>query len=329
MGIVFADAGTDDADALVRDADIAMYAAKDLGKDRVEIFHPAMQARISERLHLVTDLRRAIDDGELEVVYQPFVELATERMVGVEALVRWKHPERGLLQPSAFIGAAEESGLIVALGDHVLREACAAARAWAVRRAPASSSSRSTSHRASSATSASSTTSRPSSPRPACHPSCSCSRSPRTCSSATCSPPREKLNALRAMGVRIAIDDFGMGYSSLNYLRALPVDILKIDRSFVTGLGTEQNVDALVEAIVEMARVMGLETIAEAVEQPCEAARLRELGARLAQGFYFARPMSATAISEVWTPNGPNGAVLQLGSASTMTGRPLSVGQTP
>ncbi len=310
VGIVLADEGTDGADALVRDADIAMYAAKGLGKDRIEIFHPAMQERISERLHLVTDLRRAIEAGELEVVYQPFVELATERMVGVEALVRWQHPERGLLQPGAFIGAAEESGLIVALGDHVLREACAAARGWASEGSG--------------------------------FELVSVNLSPRqfgdehlvdnirTALEETGLPPRllvleitenvligdllstrERLNALRTMGVRIAIDDFGMGYSSLNYLRALPVDILKIDRSFVTGLGTEQNVDALVEAIVAMARVMGLETIAEAVEHPCEARRLRELHARLAQGFYFARPMSATAISEVWTPNGPNGAVLR------------------
>ena len=309
VGIVLADEETDDADGLVRDADIAMYAAKELGKDRVEIFHPAMQERISERLHLVTDLRRAIDADELEVVYQPFVELATERMVGVEALVRWKHPQRGLLQPGAFIGAAEESGLIVALGDHVLREASTAAQGWSAE-GPG-------------------------------FELVSVNLSPRqfgdghlvdkvkTVLEETGLPPRllvleitenvligdllstrEKLNALRAMGVRIAIDDFGMGYSSLNYLRALPVDILKIDRSFVTGLGTEQNVDALVEAIVEMARVMGLDTIAEAVEYPCEARRLRELHARLAQGFYFARPMSATAISEIWTPNGPDGAVL-------------------
>ena len=309
VGLVLADDETDGADGLVRDADIAMYAAKELGKDRVEIFHPAMQERISERLHLVTDLRRAIDADELEVVYQPFVELGTERMVGVEALVRWKHPQRGLLQPGAFIGAAEESGLIVALGDHVLREACAAAQGWSAE-GPG-------------------------------FELVSVNLSPRqfgdghlvdkvgTVLEETGLPPRllvleitenvligdllstrEKLNALRAMGVRIAIDDFGMGYSSLNYLRALPVDILKIDRSFVTGLGTEQNVDALVEAIVEMARVMGLDTIAEAVEYPCEARRLRELHARLAQGFYFARPMSAAAITKVWTPNGPNGAVL-------------------
>jgi diguanylate cyclase (GGDEF)-like protein/PAS domain S-box-containing protein len=299
VGIVLAEAETEGAEALVRDADIAMYAAKELGKDRVEIFHPAMQARISERLHLVTDLRHAIDDGELEVVYQPFVELATERMIGVEALVRWRHPERGLLQPGAFIGAAEESGLIVTLGDHVLREACAAARRW--------------------------------SSQGAGFELVSVNLSPRQFGEARLvadieaaltdtglSPEllvleitesvligdmlstREKLNALRAMGVRIAIDDFGMGYSSLNYLRALPVDILKIDRSFVTGLGTGDSVDALVEAIVEMARVMGLETIAEAVEQPCEAERLRELGARLAQGFYFARPMSAADIGQTW-----------------------------
>jgi diguanylate cyclase (GGDEF)-like protein/PAS domain S-box-containing protein len=296
VGIVFADPGTTDAEALVRDADIAMYAAKDLGKDRIEVFRPEMQARISDRLQLVADLRHAIDEGELEVVYQPLIELSTERMVGVEALVRWQHPARGLLPPSAFIGAAEESGLIVALGDHVLREACAAARAWAVT-----------------------------------HDGfelVSVNLSPRQFTdehlvdniaailAETGLPPEllvleitenvligdliatgTRLQALRAMGVRIAIDDFGMGYSSLNYLRALPVDILKIDRAFVTGLGTEEHDDALVEAIIELARVMGLETIAEAVEQASEAERLRELGANLVQGFYFSRPVPAAAIT--------------------------------
>ena len=297
VGIVLAGPDARDADALVRDADIAMYAAKELGKDRVEVFHPAMQARISERLQLVTDLRRAIDEGELEVVYQPFIELATERMVGVEALVRWKHPDRGLLQPGAFIGATEESGLIVALGDHVLRQACAAARRWSVEGAGLELVSVNLS------------------PRQFAEEHLV--DDIRTILLETGLPAkllvleitesvligdllstREKLSALRAMGVRIAIDDFGMGYSSLNYLRALPVDILKIDQAFVAGLGTEQSADALVEAIIQMARAMGLETIAEAVEQPCEAQRLRELGARLAQGFHFARPMSAAAITQ-------------------------------
>jgi diguanylate cyclase (GGDEF)-like protein/PAS domain S-box-containing protein len=306
VGIVLAEAETQGAAALVRDADIAMYAAKELGKDRIEVFHPAMQARISERLHLVTDLRHAIDSGELEVAYQPFVELATERMIGVEALVRWEHPDRGLLQPGAFIGAAEESGLIVTLGDHVLREACAAARRWSsegsgfelvsVNLSPRQFSEE---HLVDTIEAALTDT--------GLAPELLVLEITESVLIGDMLSTREKLNALRAMGVRIAIDDFGMGYSSLNYLRALPVDILKIDRSFVTGLGTGDSVDALVEAIVEMARVMGLETIAEAVEQPCEAERLRELGARLAQGFYFARPMSAADISQAWAPDGASG----------------------
>jgi diguanylate cyclase (GGDEF)-like protein/PAS domain S-box-containing protein len=297
VGIVLAGPDARDADALVRDADIAMYAAKELGKDRVEVFHPAMQARISERLQLVTDLRRAIDEGELEVVYQPFIELATERMVGVEALVRWKHPDRGLLQPGAFIGAAEESGLIVALGDHVLRQACAAARRWSVEGAGLELVSVNLSprqfaeeHLVDDIRAVLLETGLPA--------KLLVLEITESVLIGDLLSTREKLSALRAMGVRIAIDDFGMGYSSLNYLRALPVDILKIDQAFVAGLGTEQSADALVEAIIQMARAMGLETIAEAVEQPCEAQRLRELGARLAQGFHFARPMSAAAITQ-------------------------------
>lgn len=246
IGLVLSEPGVTDADSLVRDADIAMYAAKDAGKDRVEVFHPAMHARISERVQLVTDLRRAIETGDLDVVYQPFIELASDRMIGVEALVRWQHPERGPLLPGEFIGAAEEAGLIVGLGEHVLRQACMAARRWSDL-GPAAL--------------------------------VSVNLSPRqfadedllehvtdTLASTGLAPgslvleitenvligdlpmARTRLQRLRALGVRIAIDDFGMGYSSLNYLRTLPVDILKIDRSFVTGLGTDASADALVNA---------------------------------------------------------------------------------
>ena len=303
VGVVLASHETEDADALVRDADIAMYAAKEAGKDRVELFRPAMQRRISERIQLVADLRRAIEEEELSVVYQPFIDLTTERVVGVEALVRWRHASRGLLLPGAFIGAAEESGLIVALGDYVLREAARAAQAWRAIR-----------------------------PDPML---VSVNLSPRQFNDerllgsveailAETGLPREtlvleitenvligdlpsaraKLTALRDMGTCVAIDDFGMGYSSLNYLRALPVDILKIDRAFVTGLGTEDGADPLVAAIIQMARVMELETIAEAVETPREAERLRELDCRLAQGFYFARPMSAAEMTRLWSSGG-------------------------
>jgi diguanylate cyclase (GGDEF)-like protein len=302
VGAVLSGPETEDADALVRDADIAMYAAKELG-DRVTAFQPSMQARITERIQLVADLRGAIERGELDVVYQPIIELATDRMVGVEALVRWQHPQRGQLLPGTFIGAAEESGLIVELGDYVLGEACRAAQTW--------------------------------SPEGSEHLLVSVNLSPRQFGDeglldsvaaildetglapgslvleitenvliGDLPSAHAKLRSLRDMGARIAIDDFGMGYSSLNYLRALPVDILKIDRAFVSGLGTEDGADGLVAAIVQMARAMDLETIAEAVEMPHEAERLRELGSHNAQGFHFARPMSATDITRVWLEGG-------------------------
>jgi diguanylate cyclase (GGDEF)-like protein/PAS domain S-box-containing protein len=303
VGVVLADTEAEDAEALVRDADIAMYAAKRSGKDRVAVFHPSMQARISERIQLVTELRRAIDGAELDVVYQPLIELSSDRMVGVEALVRWQHPERGLLLPGSFIGAAEESGLIVALGDHVLRAACAAAQGWTGQGSGPAIVSVNLSPRQfvdeglldNVTTTLAETGLAPRSLVLEITENVLIGDLPST---------RAKLQALRAMGVRIAIDDFGMGYSSLNYLRALPVDILKIDRAFVTGLGTEDGADALVEAIVQMARVLGLDTIAEAIELPHEATRLRELGAHLGQGFHFARPMPAAVIGAAWSHGG-------------------------
>jgi diguanylate cyclase (GGDEF)-like protein/PAS domain S-box-containing protein len=303
IGIVLGDAGTEDAAALVRDADIAMYAAKELGKDRVELFDPRMQVRITERLHLVNDLRRAIDEGELEVLYQPIFELASGRPVGAEALVRWQHPERGRLLPGAFIGAAETSGLIVALGGYVLRQACTTAQAWATPDADVGIVSVNLSPRQFGDEQLLATI------RDVLDRSGLCPRRlvleiTENVLISDLPGARAKLQALREMGVRVAIDDFGMGYSSLHYLRALPVDILKIDRAFVSGLGSADGADALVAAIVEMARVMDLETIAEAVETSAEATRLRELGVGLIQGFHLARPMPAAAIAGIWAHGG-------------------------
>jgi EAL domain-containing protein (putative c-di-GMP-specific phosphodiesterase class I) len=254
-----------------------------------------MQARISERLHLVTDLRHAIDSGEFEVAYQPFVELATERMVGVEALVRWKHPERGLLQPGAFIGAAEESGLIVALGDHVLRQAGAAARRWSsedsgfellsVNLSPRQFADE---HLVDSIDSILAETS--------LAPELLVLEITENVLIGDMLATREKLDALRAMGVRIAIDDFGTGYSSLAYLMQLSVQTVKIDRAFMAQIPTEARAERIVTAIIAMAQALGLTLTAEGIETPEQHRFLLEAGCELGQGFGFAKPQDAKAI---------------------------------
>jgi EAL domain-containing protein (putative c-di-GMP-specific phosphodiesterase class I) len=275
-----------------------MYIAKQQGKDRLITFSAKVHDATLERLQLRTDLTVALDHGEFSIDYQPVIELATGEIRGVEALVRWLHPRRGLLGPSEFIPLAEENGEILAIGRWVLRQACVQARAWS-RFAPGGlSMAVNLSGRqiddphlvadVSAALAASGL--------PAHRLTLEITESVLM---ADVDTTTATLHALKALGVRLAIDDFGTGYSSLSYLRRFPVDILKIDRSFVATLHTGDTDIALVRSILSLGQTLELETIAEGIEEVAQLDQLRKLGASLGQGYLFARPLDPDALTEL------------------------------
>ena len=280
------------AERLLRDADAAMYRAKGAGKDRHEPFDPSSRGRSLERLELEGDLRRAVERGEFELHYQPKVDLMTGEVMGAEALVRWRHPERGLRPPADFVPAAEETGLIVPMGRWVLEEACRQAREWQLRHASGRPFEVNVNLSARQFRD-------PGLVGGVCDALAKTGLAPaglvlEITESALMEDAPANLAALRrlkSLGVRLAIDDFGTGYSSLSYLNRLPVDHLKIDRSFVAVLGEDAGGGAIVSATVALARALGLLTVAEGVETEGQLARLRELACDLAQGFYLGRPV--------------------------------------
>jgi diguanylate cyclase (GGDEF)-like protein len=295
IGIAIANG--EDAETLLRNADTAMYAAKRHGKGRYAIFEPAMHASVVERLDLAADLSRAIQQGQLHLCYQPEIHLGSGRIIGLEALARWRHPTRGMVPPDQFIPLAEETGSIVSIGRWVLREACRQVKAWQ-QRWP---------------TTPPRTIAVNLSARQLQHPGIV--DEVRAALAAADLDPHslvleitetaimEQLDAaitilteLRRLGVRLALDDFGTGYSSLSYLQRLPVDILKIDRTFVSGVAGSAEDSALARAIVTLGQTLGLETVAEGVETAEQLAALRELGCQLGQGYYFAKPMDPEAV---------------------------------
>jgi EAL domain-containing protein (putative c-di-GMP-specific phosphodiesterase class I) len=270
-----------------------MYAAKSSGKRRYAIFRDEMLAAVRERLDMREALREALDRGELSLRYQPVVALADERIVSLEALLRWERPDGEIIGPDRFIALAEESGLIVPIGRWVLHEACAALAGWQ-RHAPGL--------------------------RMAVNLSSVQLADPQllddvaaaigssgirpgdltlelTESALAANDAASRLAALRGLGVQVAVDDFGTGYSSLSYLRRLEIDCVKIDRSFVAGISARGQDAALVRSIVELAHALDLQVIAEGIEVAGEADVLRESGCRLGQGFLFDGPQSAAAIT--------------------------------
>ena len=288
------------AEELVGRADVAMYRAKLKGKDTSEIFEPGMQDVVSRRLEVRTDLERAIDDRELMVLYQPIVDMASSTPVGVEALVRWKHPRWGIVGPAEFIGIAEETGIIRELGLHVLEVACRQWQAWhvAIDDQPTVTMSVNVS------------------PRQLRHPDFvkDVSRilvktgllpshlTLEITESFMVDDPasaRARLHELKSLGVRISMDDFGTGYSSLASLQDLPLDILKIDKLFVDHVAEDPRRTAFAQAIIRMGKTLGLGLIAEGVETAEQAERLQSLGCRFAQGFYFSRPVPAEEIQRM------------------------------
>lgn len=292
LGITVFPEDGQDAEALLRNADIAMYKAKEEGGDSYRLYSPSMDASMSQWLTLQSELWRALERGELLLYYQPQVDVRNGRVFGAEALVRWQHPEKGLMLPDSFIPLAEDSGLIVPLGTWVLKEACRQLRAWQEAGLPSIALTVNISARQLQ--------------RPGLVPLLG-----QLLEETGVEPGRlvlevtegaimrdmdaaiALLKELREMGFLVSLDDFGTGHSSLNYLKALPLDILKIDRSFVRDIGKDSTGNAMVTAIVTLARSCALRVIAEGVENSEQLDFLQRLHCYEVQGFLFGRPMPA------------------------------------
>ncbi|HYY87642.1 MAG TPA: EAL domain-containing protein, partial [Chloroflexota bacterium] len=293
IGIALTDGSSETAESLVRTADLAMYQAKTSGKARYAVFDPEMNDRAWRRLETETDLRHALDRSEFVLHYQPIVDLATGRIVEVEALVRWQHPERGLVPPAEFIPTAEETGLIVPLGRWVLAEACAQLRAWGDPDLVVSVNLAARQFQDAALVEDVARVLKASGLQP-WQLKLEITESAAMLDAAA---TEATLRQLKRLGVHLAIDDFGTGYSALSYLKRFSVDTLKVDRSFVGGLGHDTDDAAIVTAIVALAHTMGLEVTAEGVETADQQARLQRLGCNRAQGYYFARPRDQAEIS--------------------------------
>ncbi len=294
-----------DAELLIRDADAAMYRAKERGRGRCEVFDAEMRARAVHRLETERELRHALDRDELELHYQPLVGLGSGEIVGLEALVRWNHPERGLLDPSEFVSIAEDSGLIEPIGRWVQETACRQALGWHDLRpdqrpldVAINLSARQVAHR-DLADSVREILARTGLDPVNLRLEVTESVLVEESASATAT-----LEALSEIGVRLVLDDFGTGYSSLAYLNRFPFDALKIDRSFVEGLGVEQERTAIVEAVIGMARALSLDAIAEGVENEAQLSELRRLGCDFAQGHLFSRPLTPDKVTTLLREGG-------------------------
>ena len=311
VGVALADEGT--PGVVLRNADVAMARSKDAGGGRVEVYAAHMHADVVRRLDMASDLQRAIAREELELQYQPVVELATSRVTGAEALLRWWRGDE-TVPPRAFLAVAEDSGLIVALGEWVLRKVCAQGAAW----------------RADSldiGVSVNIALRQLNAPHFSAQVAAALAESGLPPSALTIELSErmlvedsgliaDRLAELRDLGVKLAIDDFGTGYASLAHLRQLPADIIKIDPSFVTGLGQDPVLTMLTKTIVQVGRDLGMHVVAEGIEQPRQLAELREMGCGYGQGYLLARPMSAgsveslfkTGAGEPGQPAGPGAA---------------------
>jgi diguanylate cyclase (GGDEF)-like protein len=292
LGVAVSDSG-DTAEGLLRDADAAMYTAKERGRGRVELFDADARGRAASRLAAEAAMRRAVDREEFTVLYQPIVSVTDERVVGAEALVRWDPPGEERVSPTEFIPLAEETGLIVPLGQWVLEQVCDQLRRWHDAGLDPGTLAVNLSARQLSAGSFASSASL-AMRRNRLTPGTLSFEITESVLMEDVEFSIESLVGLKALGVRLAVDDFGTGYSSLAYLKRLPLDSLKIDRAFVDGLGTDPNDSAIVAAVVAMAGALGLSVVAEGVETVRQLEELRRLGCDRAQGFLFAKPLAAT-----------------------------------
>jgi EAL domain-containing protein (putative c-di-GMP-specific phosphodiesterase class I) len=294
MGITFGIRGHT-GDQLLRNADLAMYLAKAQGKDRIEEFQDQMHVAVVKRLELETDLRRAVLSEELRVHYQPILNLVSGAIVGFEALVRWQHPTHGLLQPVSFIPFAEEIGFIHHIDRYVLTEACAQARRWqSLGLAPADllmSVNLSAREISDSAIRESVSLSLLETGFEPTHLILEITESALL---RDLDATIRNLESLKSLGLRIAVDDFGTGFSSFSHLEQLPIDILKVDRSFVANITVPDGRPSLAPAIVQLAHTLGLTAIAEGVESPDQVTPLRDIECTLAQGYHLGMPLDAS-----------------------------------
>jgi diguanylate cyclase (GGDEF)-like protein/PAS domain S-box-containing protein len=299
IGVALSDGSHTSAQELLRDADVAMYSAKAHGKNRLEVFEPAMQAAVHERLELANELRQAVDNGEFVVHYQPIIDIATERIVATEALVRWNHPREGLMYPGWFIQVAEETGLILPIGEFVLDRACRQLKCWAERFPDASL-------------------------RMAVNLSPRQLKDPQLVAkvhgvleSSGIEPASltleitetalvedshatlTRLRELKALGIKLSIDDFGTGYSSLSYLRQFPVDGVKIAKPFIDHIAEGDDHSAVARAIINLGETLRLEVVAEGIEREEQLSELRQLGCQLGQGYLSSRPVDALHLTKL------------------------------
>lgn len=296
IGIALSSVGYDHPEEILRDADTAMYRAKDGGKARYEVFDKMMHARALSLMQLEADLRRAVEREEFLVYYQPVVSLVTGRLAGFEALVRWRHPERGLVSPVDFIPVAEDTGLIVPIGEWVLREACRQVRRWQLNRFVADDVSLSVNLSGKQLT------------QPELisqvtriiretgfDPSCLRLEITESVVMENAELAATTLSKLRALGLQLSIDDFGTGYSSLSYLHRFPVNILKIDRSFVSRMNAGDENLEIVRTIVALAHNLGMHVVAEGIETEEQMRQLKALTCEYGQGYLFSKPLNSTA----------------------------------
>ena len=303
IGVVTATHAVDDVDAVLRDADIAMYEAKRTGRGRYVMFEPAMHRRVRDDVSLENDLREAMAKGELFVVYQPLVDLATRRLMGMEALVRWRHPERGMVSPVEFIPVAEAIGLIGRLGDHVLRTACSEFALLQAELGPLAPQTVSVNLSRAQLREPSLVADIQDALRAHGLDAAQLQLEITESLAAQDQSVQSKLGEIKALGVTLALDDFGTGYSSLSCLHELPIDTVKIDRAFVSMAQTSDYHRVLIEATILVAETLGMNTVAEGIETVGQADLMRALGCGKGQGYLFSAPLEHAALSR-WIVEG-------------------------
>jgi diguanylate cyclase (GGDEF)-like protein len=299
IGIAIAPQDGSDGETLLKNADLALYRAKEAGRGTFAFFEKGLNERAQVRRQIETDLRLAVERLEFELHYQPLFDLEQNRICSFEALLRWKHPTRGLISPAEFVPVAEDTGLIVPIGAWAVREACRQAVRWPDDVRVAVNVSAVQFHRGGLQETVL-----------------------RALADSGLAPERLEveitesifleggeatlrlLHSLRALGIRIALDDFGTGYSSLSYLQSFPFDKLKIDRSFIHNLLTRDGASAIVGAITELARALGIETTAEGVEETAQLMELRAHGCSSVQGYLFAEPMTGADVDRLFSEGG-------------------------
>ena len=298
IGIVTSAMPADNADDVLRDADTAMYEAKLAGKGRCAVFDVSMRQRVQNRLTLESDLRKALEASQLFLMYQPIVSLQTGQLEGLEALVRWNHPQRGLVPPGEFIPIAEDTGLILPIGEWVLREACGQFARWRASLGDAAPPSISVN------------LSRNQLVLPnlleivklileqtGMTPGCLHLEVTESAVMRDVATAAQMLRAIKAIGVKLDMDDFGTGYSSLACLHQFPLDVLKIDRSFIANLDRGRDFAALVYAVTQLARNLNISVVAEGIETAAQALMLQSLDCELGQGYLFSKPLSADDVA--------------------------------